>query len=49
MANKCKSCFCDCHCNVKEHSDMDGACLCYVCSCQPSGATLNNDECESCQ
>ena len=46
---KCKSCFCDCHCNVKEHSDANGVCLCYVCSCQPSGATANNDECESCQ
>ena len=49
MANKCKSCFCDCHCNVKEHSDMDGVCLMLSCSCQPSAATLNNDECESCQ
>jgi len=49
MANKCKSCFCDCHCSVKEHSDENGVCVCQSCSCKPSAATAGNDECESCQ
>ncbi len=34
MAEKCKSCFCDCHCSVEEHSDMNGVCVCSQCMCQ---------------
>ena len=49
MANKCKGCFCDCHCSLAEHSDINGVCPCQSCSCKPSGATANNDECEACQ
>ena len=49
MATKCKNCFCDCHCSVKEHSDDDGVCVCPQCMCQPGTLTNNNDECESCQ
>ena len=49
MANKCKSCFCDCHCSLKEHSDMNGVCPCQACNCKPSTAMAGNDECESCQ
>ena len=49
MVNKCKNCFCDCHCSVKEHSDEDGVCVCPQCTCQPGASTNNNDECESCQ
>ena len=45
--SKCKNCFCDCHCNVKEHSDDNGVCACTQCICIPTA--LNNDECESCQ
>ena len=48
MANKCKSCFCDCHCSLKEHSDMDGVCACPQCMCK-SVAPLSDEECESCQ
>jgi len=48
MADKCKSCFCDCHCSVKEHSDMDGVCVCPQCMCK-SVAPLSAEECESCQ
>ena len=47
--NKCKDCFCNCHCNVKGHSDDTGVCPCEKCNCNPQGATVNNDECESCQ
>ena len=46
---KCKSCLCDCHCNVGEHSDANGVCACEKCNCNPQGATVNNDECLSCQ
>ena len=46
---KCKNCLCDCHCNVSEHSDANGVCACEKCNCNPQGATLNNDECLSCQ
>ena len=49
MATKCKSCFCDCHCSLKEHSDANGVCACNTCTCNPSGPTINKDECESCQ
>jgi len=49
MPNKCKSCYCDCHCSLKEHSDMNGVCPCQSCSCKPSAAIANNDECEACQ
>ena len=49
MASKCKNCFCDCHCNVGEHSDANGVCACDSCTCNPSGPTINNDECEACQ
>jgi len=48
MVNKCKNCFCDCHCNVEEHSDNDGLCVCPQCTCQP-GTLTSSDECESCQ
>ena len=48
MTNKCKGCFCDCHCFVKEHSDMDGVCSCQKCMCK-SVAPLSDEECESCQ
>ena len=47
--SKCKDCLCDCHCNVKGHSDSTGVCPCEVCKCNPQGATVNNDECEACQ
>ena len=47
---KCKGCFCDCHCSLKEHSDANGVCACDTCTCNPSGPTINlNDECASCQ
>jgi len=46
--DKCKNCFCDCHCNVTEHSDDNGLCVCPQCMCKPIDS-LNNDECESCQ
>ena len=46
---KCKNCLCDCHCNVSEHSDANGVCACEKCNCNPQGATVNNDECLSCQ
>ena len=46
---KCKDCFCNCHCNVKGHSDSTGVCPCEVCNCNPQGATVNNEECLSCQ
>ena len=49
MADKCKSCFCDCHCSLAEHSDMNGVCPCQSCSCKPSATVTNNDECETCQ
>ena len=39
--NKCKDCFCDCHCNVGEHSDANGVCSCTNCDCK--------EECEACQ
>jgi len=48
MADKCKSCFCDCHCSLKEHSDMDGVCACPQCMCK-SVAPLSDEECEACQ
>ena len=48
MTNKCKDCNCDCHCFVKEHSDMDGVCSCQKCMCK-SVAPLSDEECESCQ
>ena len=47
--SKCKSCLCDCHCNVGEHSDANGVCACEKCICNPQGITVNNDECLSCQ
>ncbi len=47
--SKCKDCFCDCHCNVGEHSDANGVCACEKCNCNPQGITVNNDECLSCQ
>ena len=46
---KCKDCFCNCHCNVKGHSDSTGVCPCEKCNCNPQGATVNDDECLSCQ
>ena len=46
---KCKDCLCDCHCNVSGHSDANGVCACEKCNCNPQGATVNNDECETCQ
>jgi hypothetical protein len=46
---KCKNCLCDCHCNVSGHSDANGVCACEKCNCNPQGATVNNDECLSCQ
>ena len=46
---KCKDCLCDCHCSVSEHSDANGVCACEKCNCNPQGATVNNDECETCQ
>jgi hypothetical protein len=46
--NKCKNCFCDCHCSVTEHSDANGICVCQQCMCKPM-ASPNNDECEACQ
>ena len=46
---KCKDCFCNCHCDVKEHSDANGVCACEKCNCNPQGATVNSDECLSCQ
>ena len=46
---KWKDCFCNCHCNVKGHSDDTGVCPCEKCNCNPQGATVNNDECLSCQ
>jgi hypothetical protein len=49
MATKCKSCYCDCHCSLEEHSDMNGVCPCQLCSCKPSATVASNDECESCQ
>ena len=39
--NKCKNCNCDCHCSLKEHSDMYGVCSCNNCDCR--------EECEACQ
>ena len=39
---KCKNCECDCHCNVKEHSDLYGICDCNVCEHEL-------EECEVCQ
>ena len=47
--SKCKDCFCNCHCNVKGHSDSTGVCPCEKCNCNPQGATVNDDECLSCQ
>ncbi len=47
--SKCKDCFCDCHCSIGEHSDANGVCACTKCNCNPQGATVNNDECQSCQ
>ena len=47
--SKCKDCFCDCHCNVKGHSDNTGVCPCEKCNCNPQGAKVNDDECLSCQ
>ena len=47
--NKCKDCFCNCHCNVSAHSDAKGVCACEKCNCNPQGITVNNDECLSCQ
>ena len=47
--SKCKDCFCDCHCNVKAHSDNTGVCPCEKCNCNPQGAKVNDDECLSCQ
>ena len=46
---KCKDCFCNCHCNMNGHSDAKGVCACEKCNCNPQGATVNNDECLSCQ
>ena len=46
---KCKNCLCDCHCNVSGHSAANGVCACEKCNCNPQGATVNNDECLSCQ
>ena len=42
--SKCKSCLCDCHCNVGEHSDANGVCHCEKCNCNPQGITVNDDE-----
>ena len=38
--DKCKNCNCKCHCSVKEHGDMYGACTCMNCE---------HEECEVCQ
>ena len=38
---KCTNCNCDCHCSVKEHSDLYGVCACTNCDCK--------EECEACQ
>ena len=35
--------------NVSGHSDDTGVCPCEKCNCNPQGATVNNDECLSCQ
>jgi len=47
--NKCKDCFCDCHCSVENHSDANGVCHCEKCNCNPQGAKVNDEECLSCQ
>ena len=39
--SKCKNCNCDCHCSLKEHSDLYGVCSCNNCDCK--------EECEACQ
>ena len=47
--NKCEKCNCDCHCNLKEHSDLYGVCFCSGCKCDKSVIVNNNDEREVCQ
>ena len=47
--SKCKNCYCNCHCSLKEHSDMNGVCACTTCACSSEPVVRNTDECESCQ
>ena len=58
--NKCNNCHCDCHCNIKGHSDNTGVCPCEQCNCDhnksqdktyESGGLVIDDtgECDSCQ
>ena len=45
--DKCKECNCDCHCNVKDHSDLYGVCPCEDCKCE--NPKNEGEECLSCQ
>ena len=47
--NKCKNCNCDCHCSLKEHSDLYGVCSCSDCKCDKSAVVDSNEDCEACQ
>ena len=54
---KCKSCYCDCHCDGDLHTHhYDGdVCTCENCKCrevkeEPEGLVIDDtNECESCQ
>ena len=48
--DKCTDCSCNCHCNVKGHSDLYGVCPCENCKCNKKEVVVNDaDECLSCQ
>ena len=46
---KCKDCFCNCHCNVKGHSDSTGVCPCEkcnkMCHCPNAEGECTNCDC----
>jgi hypothetical protein len=47
---KCGDCSCNCHCNVKGHSDLYGVCPCEDCQCNKEEVIVDDtDECLSCQ
>ena len=46
---KCKNCGCNCHCSLKEHSDMYGVCSCQACACDKGVVQDDTGECETCQ
>ena len=47
--NRCLNCNCECHCCLKEHSDMLGVCPCAICMCKKDVVVDSSDECETCQ